>query len=105
MRFLAASASRATRSQITDSTSGFRVIREPLLSAFAESLPAYYLGDTFEAIVAAGRSGYRIGETPIQMGPRLHGTSSATPGNAVRFVIRAGATGLLHLHEHMTPRP
>lgn len=105
MRFLAASASRASRSQITDSTSGFRVIREPLLSAFAESLPAYYLGDTFEAIVAAGRSGYRIGETPIQMGPRLHGTSSASPGNAVRFVIRAGATGLLHLHEHMTPRP
>jgi hypothetical protein len=105
MRSLADSASRATGARITDSTSGFRIIREPLLTALAEGLPAYYLGDTFEAIVSAGRSGYRIGETAIQMSPRLHGTSSASSLDAGRFVIRASVTGLLHLHEKLPARP
>lgn len=105
MRFLAHSASRAAGTRITDSTSGFRVIREPLLSALSEGLPAYYLGDTYEAIVSAGRSGYRIGETAITMTPRLHGTSSASALDAGRFVIRASVTGLLHLHERLSTRP
>ena len=102
---LARSASRATGSIITDSTSGFRVVREPLLSAFAERLPSYYLGDTYEAIVAAGRAGYRIGETAVEMNERRYGESTASARQAARFVLRAFLTGTLHLHEHLPRRP
>jgi len=102
---LARSASRATGSIITDSTSGFRVIREPLLSVFAKQLPSYYLGDTYEAIVAAGRAGYRIGETAVDMSERWYGESTASARQAARFVLRAFLTGTLHLHEHLPRRP
>ena len=101
---LARSASRATGSRITDSTSGFRVVREPLLSALAERLPAYYLGDTYEAIVAAGRAGYRVGEAAVEMSGRWYGESSASTRQATRFVLRAFLTGTLHLHEHLPQR-
>ena len=102
---LARSASRATGSIITDSTSGFRVVREPLLSVFANRLPSYYLGDTYEAIVAAGRAGYRIGETAVEMNERWYGESTASTRQAARFVLRAFLTGTLHLHEHLPRRP
>lgn len=102
---LARSASRATGSIITDSTSGFRVVREPLLSVFAKRLPPYYLGDTYEAIVAAGRAGYRIGETAVEMNERWYGESTASARQAARFVLRAFLTGTLHLHEHLPRRP
>ncbi|MGA1437745.1 MAG: glycosyltransferase family 2 protein [Ilumatobacteraceae bacterium] len=102
---LARSASRATGSIITDSTSGFRVVREPLLSVFAKRLPSYYLGDTYEAIVAAGRAGYRIGETAVEMNERWYGESTASARQAARFVLRAFLTGTLHLHEHLPRRP
>ena len=48
MRVLARMASRATGSAITDATSGFRVINQPLLGELASRMPSYYLGDTFE---------------------------------------------------------
>ena len=102
---LARSASRATGSIVTDSTSGFRIVREPLLSVFAKQLPSYYLGDTYEAIVAAGRAGYRIGETAVEMNERWYGESTASTRQAARFVLRAFLTGTLHLHEHLPRRP
>jgi len=105
MGHLARSASRATGSRLTDATSGFRVVREPLLSALADGLPAHYLGDTYEAIVAAGRSGYRISETPIAMSPRQHGTSTASPIQAATFVIRATLSSGLRLHPRLEPSP
>jgi glycosyltransferase involved in cell wall biosynthesis len=60
MRILSRSASRACKTLITDATSGFRIIAVPLLDELAEKLPAYYLGDTYEALVSSGRAGYRI---------------------------------------------
>ena len=105
MAHLARSASRSTSTRITDATSGFRVVRAPLLTTLAAELPAHYLGDTYEAIVAAGRSGYRIAETAIEMSPRQYGTSSASPAQAAKFVIRAALSSGLHLHPKLTPRP
>jgi glycosyltransferase involved in cell wall biosynthesis len=105
MKILARSASRATGSTITDSTSGFRVVREPLLTVLAGRLPSYYLGDTYEAIVAAGRADYRVAETSVHMSERWYGESSASTGQAARFVLRAFLTGTLHLHEHFPDRP
>jgi glycosyltransferase involved in cell wall biosynthesis len=54
MRLLSALASRATGTTITDATSGFRLIQDPLLSEFAKVFPSYYLGDTYEALISAG---------------------------------------------------
>jgi hypothetical protein len=89
IRTLAAVASRTTGTRVTDSTSGLRLIREPLLREVARSLPRHYLGDTFELVMASGRAGYRIAEVPVTMLPRTHGTSSASPLSAVGLTLRA----------------
>ena len=98
MRLLGRSASRATGTSIRDATSGFRVISEPLLSAFAQNFPAHYLGDTYEAVIAAGRAGYRVEEVPVAMHQRSHGTSSASPVAAARLTLRAVVVVVTRLH-------
>ena len=75
--------------RVSDTTSGFRCIAEPLLSAFARSFPTHYLGDTFEAVLVAARSGYRVAEAPVRMEAREVGGSTAGFGGAVRSVVRA----------------
>jgi hypothetical protein len=101
---LAASASRAVDGRITDVTSGFRAWRGQILFALADNLPAYYLGDTYEAVIAAGRAGYRVKEIPSPIGERLHGTSSASSLQAARLAARAFATAVLHLHVRLPKR-
>jgi glycosyltransferase involved in cell wall biosynthesis len=75
--------------RVNDTTSGFRCIAEPLLSAFARSFPTHYLGDTFEAVLVAARSGYRVAEVPVRMQAREIGDSTAGLGGAARSVARA----------------
>jgi glycosyltransferase involved in cell wall biosynthesis len=89
MNLLARSASRATRTSITDSTSGFRLIRQPLLRELSEVLPCNYLGDTYEALIIAGRAGYKIREIAAPMASRSHGQSSASITVAVRTTIKS----------------
>ena len=74
---------------ISDPTSGFRAIRDPLLRAFASDFPHHYLGDTFEALLVAGRRGYRIGEVPVEMQARQGGQPSAALPASVRAMLRA----------------
>ena len=88
MRLLAAIARRATRTDITDPTSGFRAIREPLLSEFARSYSAEYLGDTIEALVLAGRNGFAVGEVPVTMRERQGGQPTAGPLSSAWYVVR-----------------
>ena len=95
MRALGAFAARATGSSISDATSGFRAIRSPLLDAFAESYPSEYLGDTVEALVMAGRAGYRVVEVPVAMSTRAHGSPSAGTMAAVWFTVRVAVAVLL----------
>ena len=102
MRRLARAASRAARTPITDSTSGFRCIAEPLLSEFARSFPTHYLGDTYEAVVVAGRNGYRICELPVHMSAREIGDSSASPFAAAKLVVACRAD---HLRAHGVSDP
>lgn len=102
MRLLARSASRAARSDITDATSGLRIIRQPLLGAFSQDFPTNYLGDTFEAVVAAGRAGYSISEVSTDMSERLHGLSSASPFRAAQFTAKALCVALLRLEPRIT---
>jgi glycosyltransferase involved in cell wall biosynthesis len=80
MRLLANLVSRRVGTRLDDVTSGFRVISEPLLSAFSRRYPAEYLGDTVEAVLQAGASGATIVQVPVPMEPRRHG--SATPAIA-----------------------
>lgn len=86
---LAKIASQAASFRISDATSGLRIIRSPLLDELARSMPAHYLGDTFEVNVMAGRAGYLLGEVPVAMMPRQHGSSSASTFDAVRLTLRA----------------
>ena len=95
MRLLARVASNAARTRITDASSGYRVIREPLLSEFARAYPVHYLGDTFEALVQAGRYGYRISEVPVVMRPRDSGVPSAGPTASLKFLVRVLAALLI----------
>lgn len=98
MRFLAHSASNATGAVITDATSGFRIIRQPLLEKFSQSFPTNYLGDTYEALVSAGRAGYVVRETDAAIRERVAGESTASITQAVAFTVKGLTVALLRLH-------
>ncbi len=91
-------AQHATKHSITDSTSGFRLIREPLLSELATHLPAYYLGDTFETVVVAGRAGYHVEEIGVAMASRKHGVSSSGNFRSIVLIGKVLTTVLLGIH-------
>lgn len=100
---LSSSASRAAGTKITDASSGFRVIRGDLLRQLALHLPTYYLGDTYEAVIAAGRAGYRVREIPAPLVERSHGKSSAGTFRATKLTTRAFVTAALHIHRRLDP--
>jgi glycosyltransferase involved in cell wall biosynthesis len=105
MRVLASLARRGGGVTVHDTTSGFRAIRRPLLDEFARKYPAQYLGDTFEALVASGRAGYRVVEFPVEMRERVAGESSAAGGIALRYLLRAVLAVLLRTGVRFTPAP
>lgn len=98
-------ASRIAGAALTDTTSGFRVIREPLLTEFAREFPNYYLGDTFEATIAALRAGYSVREIPAALAPRLHGTSSINSLQAVALIAKVLIVALVGLHPRIRQAP
>lgn len=79
------------RLSVTDPTSGFRTIRQPLLSAFADDFPSSYLGDTFEACLAAAElvGPDRISEIGVEMRDRQGGVPFATGTHAAWLLVRA----------------
>ena len=91
-------AQRATKHSITDSTSGFRLIQQPLLGELSSLLPAYYLGDTFETVVVAGRAGYHVEEIGVAMAPRKHGASSSGNFRSIALIGKVLTTVLLGIH-------
>lgn len=101
MRILAKRASKAVGNRITDATSGFRLIRGQLLKELSLHLPSYYLGDTFEALVAAGHAGYSVCETPIAMSSRQAGVSTASTSQAVKWSLRAFTTAFIHSYPRL----
>lgn len=102
MRLLSAFASRATSTTITDATSGFRIIQDPLLSEFANVFPSYYLGDTYEALMSAGKAGYVVKEIPTVIVNRTHGTSSASTLQSVKFIFKSVVVAGLGIHARIT---
>ena len=91
-------ASRACRTKITDSTSGFRLISEPLLSQFAKNFPSHFLGDTFEANVVAGRAGYKVKEIAAPISDRKAGVSSTGSWRSIILIARSVLVVVFRLH-------
>ena len=91
--------------QVHDTSSGFRYIGRPLLGEFARTYPAQYLGDTVEALVAAGRAGYRVVEVPVALLPRAGGEPSARPWRAVMLTVRVAITVAFGIGIRLTPCP
>lgn len=89
MRLLATTLSRLAHTQLTDTTSGFRVVNRRALAVFAAHYPAEYLGDTVESLVIALRSGCTVRQIPVAMRPRAGGTASQTPAKAAIYLARA----------------
>lgn len=91
-------ASQACKTTISDSSSGFRLIRKPLLSHFASSFPSHYLGDTFEMLVISGRKNYKVIEVPARFQNREYGRSSATSWASILLIFRALVVTTFGLH-------
>ena len=98
MAILRIYASTSCRTKITDSSSGFRLIRKPLLTEFAKSFPSHFLGDTFEALVVSGRKNYKVIEIPAQFKNREFGESSATSWASILLILRALVVTSFGLH-------
>lgn len=105
MRFLSYSATSAAREKISDSTSGFRLIRTPLLDEFAKHFAVNYLGDTYEAVIAAGRAGYSVVEIPAGLLPRENGESTASTSAAIRFTLKGLGVALLRMQQKLASLP
>jgi len=105
MSWLGFLASKSAGRTLTDSTSGFRIICEPLLSEFAREFPTHYLGDTFESTVAASRAGYRVTEIPAALSPRLHGQSTARPFHAILLIVKVLCNSLARLSPRLNSAP
>ena len=88
MRVFGLIASRIAGYKLTDTTSGFRVIHEPLLSEFARTFPTDYLGDTFQSTISAIRSGYKVLEAPASLADRKFGKSSAGTFYAASRILK-----------------
>ena len=99
MRLMAKLASRASGVKITDTSSGFRVIRQPLLTEFAQKFPVHYLGDTFDATIAAAKQGYRIGEMPVAMHERAGGVPSSNTFWSLIYLVRSFLVILIGTHD------
>jgi glycosyltransferase involved in cell wall biosynthesis len=93
---LAGLVSLATRSHLTDTTSGFRAAGPRAISLFAAAYPHDY--PEVESVVVAHRAGLRIREVPVQMHARLAGRSSITPIRSVYYMIKVSmAIGMVLL--------
>lgn len=90
MLFLAKLLSASAKTELTDTTSGFRASGPRAVALFARHYPAEYLGDTVESLVIAARAGCVIRQVPVAMRERAGGTPSHSPVKASMFLVRAG---------------
>lgn len=98
MKFLSFVTKRKTATVVSDTTSGFRLISEPLLTQFARSFPKYYLGDTFEAINVAALNGYVLGEVSVPFVNRTIGKSSSSNLNSILNIVKIVCVTQMGLH-------
>jgi glycosyltransferase involved in cell wall biosynthesis len=98
MLMLSGLAKRKNQVEISDTTSGFRVIAQPLLGQFAQRFPGYYLGDTYEALIVASQYNYSVSQISVPFSNRTHGTSSASNTYAISNIVKILCVQLMGLH-------
>ena len=98
MKMLSRVAKRTSQVEVTDTTSGFRLISQPLLGQFAQRFPGYYLGDTFEALNVAALKNYSISQISVPFSNRTQGTSSASNTYAISNIVKILCIQLMGLH-------
>jgi hypothetical protein len=84
--------------EVTDTTSGFRLISQPLLGQFAQRFPGYYLGDTFEALNVAASNDYFVTQISVPFSNRTQGTSSASNAYAISNIAKILCVQMMGLH-------
>lgn len=94
MQLLAKRASKVTRTQITDASSGFRCIANELLKEFAREYPMDYM-DSYEALIASGRANYRVVETFTPMKERSSGVASNGAVRAAFHTLKVLSAGVV----------
>jgi len=72
VKFFAAVISRLTRTRLTDTSSGLRVMRAAMTGQVTQTQPQY---QTSELLIGALLAGYRVAEVPTIMRQRLSGES------------------------------
>ena len=76
-----------TGRRFSDTSSGFRAVRRPLLDVFATDYPVDYM-DSVETLVGVCRAGYRVHEVPTVMEERAGGLPSQRPLRLVYHYAR-----------------
>lgn len=89
MRLLSVLLSALHRTQLTDTTSGFRAFGPRAIKEFSRLMPPEYLGDTLEALVIAKERRLVVSQVPVAMRERAGGSASHDPVKASVFLLRA----------------
>tara|TARA_B100001142_G_scaffold319159_1_gene362282 strand:+ start:314 stop:1009 length:696 start_codon:yes stop_codon:yes gene_type:complete len=76
-----------TGQKFTDTSSGFRAFRKPVIKLFATEYPVEYM-DSVEALLIASRNGFKISEIPVQMRERSAGQPSNRNFRLVYYFLR-----------------
>lgn len=89
MRLLATVLTRMTKTELTDTTSGFRACDERAMALFALHYPVEYLGDTVNSLLLASRANLQVREVPVSMRARLGGRPSQSQLMSVLYLARS----------------
>lgn len=89
MRFLSDALSRALRTELTDTTSGFKAHGPRAIALYAQDFPAEYLGDTIESLVSGHRAGLSFTQVGVAMRERAGGTPSHNQLKSAVYLGRA----------------
>lgn len=88
---------KATKTQISDPTSGFRLANRRAMEIFVDAYPTSYLGDTVGSLILAGQKGLRINEVDVIMHERKGGRASQNWIKLPLHLLRVTLVGLLFL--------
>lgn len=88
---------KATKTKISDPTSGFRLANRKAMEIFVDAYPTSYLGDTVGSLILAGQKGLRINEVHVIMHERKGGTASQNWIKLPVHLLRVVIVGLLFL--------
>ncbi len=75
-----------TGENITDPTSGMRMVNRDLIKLFSEDYPKDYPEP--ESVVQIIAMGKKVMETPVIMNERTEGVSSISPGKSIYYMIK-----------------